>query len=248
MALYKAEGVVLRARDFGEADKIITVITAERGKIEAVAKGARRPRNRFCGPTQVFTHVHLVLFSGRSLDTVSQAEIAEPFRAVREDLVRMAYASYFAELVDQLVQDEDPHPGLVPLLLVTLHALQAGQEPGVWRKLFELRLLNLLGYRPRLDACAACGDPIGADAVAARFFSAEMGGLVCPGCIPEAGARKISQGAVESMKWLLTVDPRRVAALRLDGPAAAELGPVLRDYVVARTEQRIKSLEFLESL
>lgn len=256
MALYKTEGVVLRSRDFGEADKIVTVLTADRGKIEAVAKGARRPRSRLVGATQLCTHMAVLCFRGRSLDTLSQAEIRDSFRTLREDLLKLAHASYFAELVDQMVQDEDPHPTLLPLVLVTLHLLQAlppDDRRGMdsVRRMFELRLLAELGYRPRLDACAGCGGPAfpeaGADGAAA-YFSPQLGGLTCPDCRGEAGGVRVSRGAVETMRRLLDGDPRRAPQLRWDAAIGRELQQVLRDYIGQRVERRLKSADFLESL
>lgn len=249
MALYTVEGIVVRVRNLGEADKVITLLSDDRGKVEAVARGARRPRNRLVGATQLFSYVTLQCFSSRTLDSVSQAEIKESFRLLREQLEPMAYATYFAELTDRLVTDDDPHPGLVPLLLVALHLLQSGADADSVRRMYELKLLTVLGYRPRLNECASCGGMAlssGQTGHPAWRWSGEAGGVVCGRC--DADGRPVSPGTLESMRHLLAADPRQAAQLRLGGAVATELSQLLAEYIGLRAPGRLKSLDFLESL
>lgn len=260
MALYTVEGIVVRVRNLGEADKVITLLSDDRGKVEAVARGARRPRNRLVGATQLFSYVTLQCFSSRSLDSISQAEIKESFRLLREQLEPMAYATYFAELTDRLVTDDDPHPGLVPLLLVALHLLQGGADPESVRRMYELKLLSLLGYRPQLAACAGCGGVPGSAAGAAGTaaagpgsgarpawrWSGEAGGVVCGQC--DAEGRPVSPGTLESMRHLLAAEPRQAVQLRLGGAVASEMSELLAEYIGLRAPGRLKSLDFLESI
>ncbi|MHB9144156.1 MAG: DNA repair protein RecO [Symbiobacteriia bacterium] len=244
MALYKAEALVLRVRDFGEADKILTLLRREGGKAQAVAKGARRPRNRLAGVSQVFTHCHLMLFHGRSLDNLSQSEILNSFGALREDLTKMAYASYMAELTDEMVRDHDPHPGVFLLLLTSQHLLAAGAPPEPVLHAFELRLLGELGYRPSLDACVNCGGPL---AGAQVRFSPNAGGALCGNCLgADESGTMVSRGAVETMRHLLTSDLARVHLLRLDPAMAGEIATALGRYLAYRLDKRLKTLDFLE--
>ena len=248
MSLYKTEALVLRVRDFQEADKIVTLLSPQHGKLEAVARGARRPRSRLAGATQAFTRLDCLLWKGKNLDTVSQVEIRESLRELREDLTKMAYATYFTELVDRMVQVEDPHDGLYSLLYATLRLLADGQEAQVLRWTFELHLLSLLGYRPRLDACAGCDGPVEEAAGGPDFFSPSRGGLVCARCAPPAAARKVARGTIETMRRLLATDPQRAAVVRAQGEIAGELRGVLREYIGHRLEGRLRSLDFLSGL
>ena len=100
MGLYHCEGIVLRTRLFGEADRIVTLLTKEKGKIEAVARGVRRPRNRLVGVTQQFSYLRGLIFTGKDLDQLSQAELIKSFAPLRDDLLKMAYATWWAELLD----------------------------------------------------------------------------------------------------------------------------------------------------
>lgn len=244
MSLYKADALVLRVRDFGEADRILTLLRREEGKTQAVAKGARRPRNRLAGASQVFTHASLLLFHGRALDTLSQAEILDSFGNLREDLTKLAYASYLAELTDELIRDNDPHPGVFVLLLASQHLLAVGAPPEPVAHSYELRLLNELGYRPVLEACVNCGGPLTGGRVR---FSPNAGGVLCTNCLGEdqSGAT-LSRGAVETMRHLLTADLSRVHLLRLETGMAREIAEAIKHYLIYRLDRRLKSLEFLE--
>lgn len=242
MGLFKADAIVIRSRDFGEADRIITYYSDQYGKREAVARGARRPRSRLVGSTQVFSRVSLLLFLGKNLDTISQAEIKAPFRSLREDLTTMAYATYLCELVDSAIEPDDPHAGLADLLIGSLERLAGGAEPELVRTAFEARFLVMLGFMPQVEECVSCGSKPG------PYFSAELGGVVCGNCREEAGWLPFSPGAAQSLRRLMDSDPDRFSVLRLEGQVGKELRTALRRSLLARVGRRIKSLDFLESL
>lgn len=248
MSLYRAEGIVLRNKNLGEADKIVTIFTDTHGKVQAVAKGARRPRNRLIGPTQVFSYSDFLFFSGKNLDTISQAYLKEPFFRLRDDLNRMVYASYVVELLDLLVEEKEKSEELFLLLLCVLRLLSGGEDGRIILRLYELRLMDLLGYRPILDSCVICGAPIG-EGEEKYGFSAAMGGVLCGGCAEQAeDVSPVSAGAVALMKHLLTMDPSRVNVLRVSEELHREIQRVTRVYVDYRVEREIKSLQFLELL
>lgn len=248
MALYNAEAIVIRVREFNDADKIAVLLTREEGKIQAVARGARRPRNRYAAATQIFTQFQASLFHGRSLDTLSQVEIVESFRPLREDLVRMAYATYCCELMDEMLKERQRQESAYLLLLTTLHLLSVLEyEPEPILRAYELKLLAILGFRPSLEECVACGNPIGAGPQV-RFAPA-LGGVLCPTCPSEGEAvYRLSRGTLETMKRLLDGDIRKAHMIRIGGEMAAELDKVLTAYITGRTERKLKSKEFLDTL
>src|SRR5918997_442218 len=148
--VYRTEAIVLRRSDFSEADRILTLYTPRFGKRRVIAKGVRKTTSRLAGHIELFTRVSLMLAEGRNLDIVTQAEIVAPYRALREDLERISYAYYVAELLDKLTTDEEGQSPAYGLLVETLDGLdQSFQPEGVVRR-FELRLLAILGYRPYL--------------------------------------------------------------------------------------------------
>jgi len=243
VGLYKAEGVVLRSRNLGEADKIVTFFTHTRGKVEAVAKGARRPRSRLLGPTQLFTHGRYLFFEGKNLDTISQGEIVQPFRSLREDLDRMAYASYAAELVDRSTEPGDRHEGLFPLLVAVLGLLAEGNDLALTVRYFELQLLAELGFRPRLEGCVRCGGP------KAPYFSLDLGGLLCDACRPaDPQAVRLGDEAVHALRFLERAEPERVHVLRPSAGAMDALEAALPRFCAARIGQPANAMAFLMAL
>lgn len=249
MALYNADGIIIRTRDFDEADKIAVILTREEGKIQAVAKGARRPRNRYSAAMQLFTRVQAQLYHGRNLDTLSQVEITESFRHLREDLVRMAYGTYVCEVMDALMPDRQRYESPFLLLLTTLHLFNEPEmTPEPILRAYELKLLAMLGFRPSLEACVSCGTKEIANGGHIRF-SPVLGGVLCPTCAADGQAvLRISRGALESMKHLLDGDIRRAHVVRLAGEIAEEIDRVLTAYIIDRTEKKLKSKEFLDTV
>lgn len=185
MALYRDEGVVLRVQKLGEADRIVTLLTRQHGRVRAVAKGVRRTRSRFGATVEPFSHVDLQLWEGRGgLDTITQAE---SLRSYGDGLVT-DYAHYTAatavlETAERLTAEER-EPSL-RLFLLVVGALRAFSErdPGLVLDAFLLRAMSVAGYAPALLDCARCG----ADGPH-RAFSVPAGGAVCPVCRPPGSA------------------------------------------------------------
>lgn len=243
MSLYKAEAVVLRSRNLGEADKIVTLFTYERGKVDAVAKGVRRPRSRLLGVTQLFTHGRYMLYERKSLDTISQGEIVRAFLPLREDLYRMAHASYVAELIDQTTELNDRHPQLFPLLLMTMEMLATGQQLALTTRYFELQLMQQLGFRPHLADCVRCG------AGSATSFSIELGGLLCDRCrSSDPAAVRLDSESLEVMRFLSRAEPARLSVLRPSKQALRILEDVLPKFCASRIGRWLHSMDFLLSL
>ncbi len=177
MATYHERGVVLRTIKLGEADRIVTLATESRGKVRAVAKGVRRTMSRFGGRLEPMSHVALLCYEGRNLDTITQAETLEQFRPVREDLGRWARASCILEVVDAVVQEGDDDRRLYQMLLGALRTLAGGEVP-LLVPCFYWKLLAQQGFHPVLDRCVGCG---GADEELVAFDE-EQGGMLCTAC------------------------------------------------------------------
>jgi DNA repair protein RecO (recombination protein O) len=182
MALYKEQGIVLRTMKLAEADRIVTFLTQNSGKVRAVAKGIRKTKSRFGGRLEPFTHVDLILYRGRELDIVTQAQILATYPQIRRDYARFAAGEVMLEAVDRVVQERERSVRTFMLLLGALRALNLPDEdPATVADSFLLRLASLAGFRPALGACAVCGRP-----GPHGRFSVAQGGLVCERC--RAGA------------------------------------------------------------
>ncbi len=161
--LYATEAIVLRRTDYGEADRLLTLITPEMGKLRVIAKGARKITSRKAGHIELFTRVRLMLARGRTFDIVTQAETIEAHRALREDLRRGGYAHYLGELVDQFTQEGSEDSAMYDLLANGLLWVCEAPDAAVAARCFEMRLLTIAGYRPQLFHCARTDAPLEID-------------------------------------------------------------------------------------
>ncbi|MEW6081677.1 MAG: DNA repair protein RecO [Bacillota bacterium] len=243
MGPYKARAIVLKSRDFQEADRVVTLLSDRHGKIEAVARGARRTRSQLGGATQPFCLVTASFYPGKTMDTMSQAEVTEGFRVLREDLELLANASYLCELVDESMGLRDATPGAYPLLLKAFGLLRDGHPPATVRHMFQLRFLGILGIGPGLDRCLGCGRE-----VLDPFFSPGQGGVLCHTCGSGQGAGRLSRQALECMKALLRLEPGLSGRLVIDARTEREMCLALDGYILWHLDKKLKSLSFLKQL
>jgi DNA repair protein RecO (recombination protein O) len=198
----KLHAVVLRTVDYGERDRVVTLLSRERGKLSAFARGARSSRRRFGGALEPFTLLAVeVTERGGDLGVLESASVERGFGALRGDLARIACASYAVELARELVRDAEPHDDLFVSLVAYLGALDdAPARPWDLRR-FELDALRAAGLQPSLDGCARCGRPAGGAGL--RFDPAE-GGVLCAACAPTGGpgARAVETPVLEALRRL----------------------------------------------
>ncbi len=246
---FRSEAIILSRSDFGEADRLLVILTPEHGKLRAIAKGARKPLARKSGHVELFARTDLLLHRGRDLLIVSQAEMTEPYLPLREDLTRAAYANYVAELLDSFTTDEDggESAALFDLLDATLRRLCGESDLRIVARHYEMRLLDLVGFRPEMTACVYCGEAISPQD---QFFSAAEGGVVCPVC----GAQHvevvvpISQHGLHALRVLQRESWAHVRALKLNTPLHLEIERVMLGYLIALLERRLQSAAFIRRL
>lgn len=168
--------MVVRTIRLGEADRIITLVTPEHGKVRAVAKGVRKTKSKLAGRLDLVTHVSLLCWRGRELDVITQAEIIDLYRPIREDLDKMPVAFTMIEAVDQVAVERHAMPDLFRMLTGALSTL-AGDGGAVLLGAFLWKLLALEGVSPVVDACASCREPHPLVA-----FDEAIGGFLCRSC------------------------------------------------------------------
>ena len=232
MSLYRDEGLVLRTMRLGEADRIVTMLTRGHGKVRAVAKGVRRTRSKFGGRLEPLSHVALLCWAGRELDIVNQAEVHDAFRAVREDLARMAKAFTVLEVVDQLSQERHANPRLFDMALGALRALEAHDAP-LLVPAFCCKALAAEGSAPVLDACASCG--AGGPLVA---FDLLEGGALCRAC---RRGRPVSAPALVLLRRILGGD-LAAALAEPEGPVVAEVTELATEAMETHLDRRLRSV------
>ena len=195
---FRLEAVVLRHSDWGEADRLLVLYTRQQGKVRAIAKGARKVTSRKAGHIEPFTHVTLQLAKGRDLLIVTQADTVDAFLDLRDDLMKTSYAAYIVELLDRFTYEEEgANPALFRALRESLERIEKETDPWLPVRYYEMRLLDHLGFRPQLFACANCGREIVAED---QFFSFSAGGVICPRC--GRGLPNVTPISVETLKYL----------------------------------------------
>lgn len=243
---FRSEAIVLRRTDFGEADRLLTLYSRDFGKIKAIAKGARKPQSRKTGHVELFMRSNFLFASGRNLAILTQAEMVQPYTALRDDLIRTTYAAYIVELLDRFTVEDDKHVGIYQLLADALGWLTEHEDVLLVARFYELRLLGLAGFRPQLFHCVACGESIEEQD---QFFSAELGGVLCPDCqTKDRRAVAITAVSLKVLRYLQTRPWNTVHSLRLKRTVHAELENVMHFYITYVLERNLKSVEFLHRL
>lgn len=246
--LYRTEAIVLRRADFGEADRLLTILTPEFGKRRVLAKGVRRIRSRKAGHLERFMRTSLLLARGRELDLISQAEVIAAHPDLREDLARSALAHYVAELAEAFAPEGEESRALYHLLAETLDRLDTEEDLQRVVRYYELHLLEIAGFRPQVEICVGCGEPL-REEPGPYGFDPPRGGVLCPRCAPRAPtARPLSRRALKGMRFALRSAYPAFRAAPLSAATLQELGEVVGRHLLAVLERRPRSLAFLSEL
>ncbi len=239
MALYNDTGIVLRSYSFGEADKIVVLISPNRGKLRAVAKGVRKTKSRFGGRLETFAHVDLVLYEGRNLDTITQVSMIEAFTTIRADLNRVVTAGTMIEVADVVAQEDEPARRLFLLLQRGLRALDGGAPHPDLLTAYLLKAAGIMGVAPALEHCAGCGS----EGRLTRFSFA-AGGALCERC-RTPGSYALRAGVTG---YLASAAASDLALLPEPDPAmTGEALGVTRRFVEYHLERRLDSMALLDA-
>jgi DNA repair protein RecO (recombination protein O) len=245
----KLAAVVLRAVDYGESDRVVTLFSRERGTVPAFARGARASRRRFGGALEPFTLVSAEIRErpGAELLGLESVTVDRAFGGIRSELARIACAGYAVELTRELVRDHEPHRDLFDLLVAYLGALDGGPARPAALRAFELCALRAAGFMPRLDACARCGGAL--PAVPLRF-DAEAGGALCAECGGRAGvaAVALSPGTLRALRSLQEGGLAAAEGEPLAPPAGREAREALTRFVEHHLGRRLRSRAFLDEM
>ena len=240
------KGIVLRAVDTKESDRILTLLTAQ-GRLPVVAKGARSRRSRVTACTQLLAYGELTLSESRGWQYLTEGSTIELFQGIRGDIGLLSLASYFAELTEAVAQENTESGEVLSLLLNALYALGTLKRPEkLVKAAFELRLMGAAGFEPLTDACAYCGNPEPEDPV----LDVREGVVCCGKCGKgERGlAMPLSPGALAALRRALYGEAKRLYSFSLAGPDLKKLGDASEAYVHAMLERGFKTLDFYKGL
>ncbi len=238
-------GMVLAAMPVGDYDKRLVILTKERGKIAAFAKGARRPNSALLACSQPFSFGEFSLYAGKSSYNISAAEITKYFPEVREDIEMVSYACYFCELAEQVTRENNDEMQMLKLLYMTMLALTKKIIPNnLIRYIFELKSMCVNGYAPQVFSCTACGKE---DEY--HWFSIEAGGLVCDDCRPgKQGLMKLSGSTVYTLQFIEVTPIEKLYSFTVNEQVLREIRTLIKGYLPMMVSGPFKSLEVLELL
>lgn len=244
---FRVEAVVLRHHDYGEADRLLTLYTRQLGKTRVLAKGARKIASRKAGHIEPFTQVKLQLAKGRDMLLVTQADTVDAYLPLRENLILTSQASYVLELLDRFTYvDETENPSTFRLLTDTLARLASNEDPWLVIRYYEMRLLDLLGFRPQLIQCVNCGVEIKAEN---QFFSFRAGGVICPRC--GKGLPQLKSITVETLKYLRHFQRsnyRDASRARPNSEVQKEAEDLMQGYFTYLLERELNTPGFLKKI
>lgn len=236
--------VVLSTRNMEDFDRLVVLLTEDQGIITAYAKGARRQKGTMASATEQLSYSAFQLFRNREKTFVDRAEVETIFFAIRQEMDRLALASYFCQLCRELIPEGDTQPGYLHLMMNTLTLLDRGRMPLAQLKaIFELRLLTMSGYMPDLVACAGCGEMHGGGI----FFAPAAGVVYCGECLPKVMGEEplaLSPGVFEGMRHILYSEFGRLFSFRLPEKGLEELEKASEAYLLAQVERMLPALEF----
>ena len=240
-------GVVLRVTDTKETDRILTVLTADRGKIPLIARGARRKNSRLSAACQLPAYSELTLYKRGGWYMLDEASPLELFDALGRDIGLLALASWFCELTEAVCAEETPAPEVLSLLLNALYALcYTDRPPRLVKAAFQFRLMALAGFEPLADGCALCGRR---DAEV-PMLDVQGGFVTCGGCRgPDAGLRlPLTAGGLAALRHILSVEPKRLYSFTLEPGALAALDHVGEAFISVQMERGFRTLDYYRSL
>lgn len=242
----RVEAVILRHSDWGEADRLLTLYSREQGKLRAIAKGVRKISSRKAGHLEPFTRSTIQLAKGHDLWIVTQTEALDLYSPIKEDLQLLAQAAYAIELLDRFTYEEGQNWQLYKLLVETLERLSGGENAFITLRYYEMRLLDLLGFRPLLFECASCGKEITAQD---QYFSADMGGVLCPKCEFKGQSRR--EISMDSLRFLRHIQRSSFKEALRANPAPGvrqEMEALMNYYLTYLLERGLNSPEFLKQI
>jgi DNA repair protein RecO (recombination protein O) len=245
--LNRMQAVVLRRRDYNDADRVLTVFTPHAGKLDLIAKGIRKTTSRKAGHLELFAHVSILVAQARTWDIITEVATIESFRHLRGHLESISRASYVGELVDAFGEASDDSGHLWDLLLLALRELDAAEsDPDLMLRWFELHLLSLAGFQPELFHCLGCGKEL---QPVDNFLHLHAGGIYCPECgASSSGAQLITVDILKILRHLQRSSWGAVRGLHVRPHILQAVESILYRYIVTILERQLKSADFVRRL
>ncbi len=238
-------GMVLSATPIGEYDKRVVILTKERGKIAAFARGVRKPNSSLAGAVNPFSFGQFEMYEGRTSYTLASASISNYFAELREDVEAAYYGFYFMDIANYYAKEANNETVLLKLLYQTFRALSKNNiQRLLIRYIFELKAVSINGEAPQVFQCVVCGDK-----ERPAVFSVKRGGLVCTQCRKDiADGMKLNTSTLYTLQYIVSSPVEKLYTFAVSELVLKELGKVIGRYMDVYVDKRFKSLEILEQL
>ncbi len=252
MPSFSTPAIVLRRLDFSDYDLIVTFLTREKGKVSLIAKYAKKSSRRFAGRLELFSLLNIVASTSRKggMPVLQEAALSDPYGGIRGNFEHAAYASYWAEMICDWMEEYQQQPELFRLLRYALGELDRETIAApVLSLLFQLRFLTLAGHSPNLSRCTLCRTGLDQLASGKIFFHLGRGGILCDGCGPEAEAALwLSKGTIKQLLWINRGTLSQATRIRFSAQAIKEGLRLLEAFVPYHLGQHLKSLRVLQQI
>ena len=252
----KVRGLIIKEAPMGDKDKRLVMLTREMGKISVIAKGALSAKSKWAATSQVFCYGDYVLSKGQTFYYIKEAQLIESFFSLRQNLDRLAYATFMLEVAETLTLDGTENQDLMRLLLRGLLAMGKAEEGGesLVADTFVWRVLAENGFYPDLDYCRSCERDMNSLALSADparqeiVFDFALGGLICGLCHGSGKGTRLSSGSLRALRYILEVPQEKVYAFTAQEDVRRQLDEVCVGYLLHQTEKQYNSLDFIVNL
>lgn len=238
----KVEGIILNEKSYGETSKIINVLTKEYGVIGMIAKGAKTMKSPLRSVTGKLTFANFyIVYKKDKLSTLTNADVIDHFKNIKQDIDSISYASFLLELAEQVVR-HNPTKSVYDLLIASLKKIDEGFDPMVITNIVELKYLDFLGVMPVLDSCTNCGATTGI-----VTLSSSMGGYICKNC-KRNNEHEIDSKVIKLIRMFYYVDISKIEKLEIKDKYKNEINTFLDEYYDRYTGLYLKSKDFIKNL
>jgi DNA repair protein RecO (recombination protein O) len=240
----KTKGLVLHEMPIGENDKRIILLTKEKGKITAFARGARKSNSKLLSGTQIFSYGDFILYKGKSSYNVNQVSLIKSFYNIRTDIEDLTWGLYILEFIDYVSNEENPNTELMLLVLKTLQILDTSKfNSELIIEIFEIKAMALIGLSPWVSSCIKCGSKN------IMFFSSEKGGSLCEECSRNVGSLiDVSKGTIYAIEYILSTKMENLFSFNLNDKNLQELKLITNQFLKYNLDKEFKALDFFAKI
>lgn len=242
MPVYRTKAVVIKRRNQGEADRVLTLFSYDKGRISAIAKGARKQKSKYGGSVELFTECDFILNSGKTFEIVSEAFPLRHFLSEETDLTLISEAHFFAELTIKVIVEEHPVPAIYDALAFCLENLNS-LNPLLLKVYYISQILKVLGAYPELGVCLACQEKPTGDI----WFSHTAGGIFCDSCKPVAESlARADRDTVKLWRFILDATPEQLARIKVSNVQSNTLAETVETFLKSTTGREYLALDTLK--